>query len=131
MSLKNTNTIPLKVRVRLSSPKLVAPSRDQVVELAPGAFTEVKIDIRARSNGRFPAALELFTPSGDVRLAAPVPITASITALSGLGNLVTGAALLVLLSWWLRNLRKNRRARIAAEASHHHPATQATTLPDS
>lgn len=131
VSLKNTNTIPLKVRVRLSSPKLVAPSRDQVVELAPGAFTEVKIDIRARSNGRFPAALELFTPSGDVRLAAPVPITASITALSGLGNLVTGAALLVLLSWWLRNLRKNRRARIAAEASHHHPATQATTLPDS
>jgi len=130
VSLRNNSDIPLKVRVRLSSPKLIAPGRDQLVDLEPGAFTEVKINIRARSNGRFPAALELFTPSGDVRLAAPVPITASITALSGLGNLVTGAGLLVLLSWWLRHIRRNRRSRVAAEASHHHPATQASTLPD-
>ena len=130
-SLKNTNTIPLTVRVRLSSPKLIASENDQNVLLAPGAFTEIKLPIRARSNGRFPAALELFTPSGDVRLAAPVPITANITALSGLGNLVTGAGLLVVLTWWVRHLRKNRRARSAGDATQHHPAAPATTLPDS
>ena len=130
-SLKNTNTIPLTVRVRLSSPKLIASENDKNVLLAPGAFTEIKLPIRARSNGRFPAALELFTPSGDVRLAAPIPITANITALSGLGNLVTGAGLLVVLTWWVRHLRKNRRARSAGDATQHHPAAPATTLPDS
>lgn len=130
-SLRNTNALPLKVRVRLSSSKLRDSGADQTVVLAPGAFTEVKFDIRARSNGRFPANLELFTPSGDVRLAAPVPITVTITALSGLGNLVTGAGLLVLLSWWLRHLRANRRARAVAAIAHLHPATRPTTLPDS
>lgn len=130
-SLKNTNSIPLTVRIRLSSPKLIASENEQNVVLAPGGFTEIKLPIRARSNGRFPAALELFTPSGDVRLAAPIPITANITALSGLGNLVTGAGLLVVLTWWVRHLGKNRRARSAGDASQHHPAAPATTLPDS
>jgi len=59
---------------------------------------------------------------GDTRLAPPVPVTLSLTALSGIGNLVTGAALLVLLTWWVRHIRKGRRQR-AAEA--------ATTLTDS
>jgi hypothetical protein len=53
-----------------------------------------------------------------------VPLTASVNALSGVGNLVTGAGLLVLLTWWVRHIRKNRRQRRAAEASLRHPATQ-------
>jgi hypothetical protein len=65
----------------------------------------------------------VFTPLGDVRLAPAVPLTASITNLAGVGNLVTGAALLVLLTWWVRHFRRNQRGRRAAEAAHRHPAS--------
>lgn len=124
VTLRNDADIPLRVRVRMSSSKLLFPAGDQVVVLEPNAFTEVRIDIEARTNGRFPVSLEVFTPVGDVALAPPVPLTASINALSGVGNLLTGAALLVLLSWWVRHLRRNRRARHAAEAANRHPATR-------
>jgi Family of unknown function (DUF6049) len=123
VTLRNNADIPLTVRVRLTSSKLV-PSDDQTVELPPQSFHEVKIRIEARSRGDLPVTLEVLTPLGDVRVTEPVPLTASINALSGVGNLVTGAGLLVLLTWWVRHIRKNHRQRRAVEASHRHPATQ-------
>jgi hypothetical protein len=123
VTLRNNADIPLTVRVRLTSSKLV-PTDDQTVELPPQSFHEVKITIEARSRGDLPVTLEVLTPLGDVRVTEPVPLTASVNALSGVGNLVTGAGLLVLLTWWVRHIRKNRRQRRAAEASLRHPATQ-------
>jgi hypothetical protein len=123
VTLRNNADIPLTVRVRLTSSKLV-PTEDQTVELPPQSFHEVKITIEARSRGDLPVTLEVLTPLGDVRVTEPVPLTASVNALSGVGNLVTGAGLLVLLTWWVRHIRKNRRQRRAAEASLRHPATQ-------
>jgi hypothetical protein len=79
--------------------------------------------MEARSNGRFPVTLDVFTPLGDVRLGTPIPLTANVRGLSGLGNLVTGAALLVLLSWWFRHLQRNRRKRHATQASDRHPSS--------
>ena len=76
-------------------------------------------------------SLEVFTPLGDVHLAPPVPLTASVNALSGLGNLVTGAALLVLLTWWGRHVRTVRRRRRTAAAAERHPVGAASTLPAS
>lgn len=129
ITLRNDADIPLKVRLRMSSSKLV-PRDDEVVELAPNSFTEVKMEIEARSNGDLPVSLEVFTPVGDVRLAPPVPLTATVNALAGVANLITGAALLVLLSWWMRHISRTRRARRAAEAAHRHPATTADTPGD-
>jgi Family of unknown function (DUF6049) len=123
VTLRNNSDIPLNVRVRMSSSKLLFPDGDQNVVLAPLAFTEVKIAIEARSNGRFPVTLEVLTPLGDVLVTEPVPLTASINALSGVGNLLTGAFLLVLFAWWMRHIRKNRRQRRATEAAERHPAT--------
>ncbi|MEY4010875.1 MAG: hypothetical protein RLZZ93_1568 [Actinomycetota bacterium] len=123
VNLRNNSEVPLDVRVRLTSSKLQFPDGEPpVVALQPGVFTEVQFNVVALSNGRLPATLDVFTPEGDTRLAPPVPVTLSLTALSGIGNLVTGAALLVLLTWWVRHIRKGRRQR-AAEA--------ATTLTDS
>lgn len=123
VTLRNEADIPLKVRVRMTSPKLIFPDGDQTVEIPPQSFQEVKINIEARTNGTSAVTLEVFTPLGDVRLAPAVPLTASITNLAGVGNLVTGAALLVLLTWWVRHFRRNQRARRAAEAAHRHPAS--------
>jgi hypothetical protein len=122
VTLKNNADIPLTVRVRMSASKLQFPGGDETVVLPPQSFHEVRIDITALSNGTTGVTLEVFTPVGDVRLAPPVPLTASINALSGVGNLLTGAALLVLFTWWVRHVRRIRRGRYAAEAANRHPA---------
>ncbi|MDO8361582.1 MAG: hypothetical protein Q7V88_01680 [Actinomycetota bacterium] len=125
IKLHNTSDITLTVRVRMSSSKLLFPNGDITVELPPDAYTDVPILIEARSNGRFPVTLEVFTPIGDAPLAAPVPLTASVNALSGLGILITGALALVLLTWWVRHVRQNRRARAAGAAAGRHPVAKA------
>jgi hypothetical protein len=123
VTIRNSSVTPLKVRVRMSSSKLIFPDGDQLVTVAPESFTEVRIPMATRSNGSFPVTLDVFTPLGDVRLGTPVPLTAHVRGISGLGNLVTGAALLVLLTWWIRHVRRNRRRRAAVKASDRHPAT--------
>jgi len=118
VSLRNNAAVPLDVEVRMTASKLQFPDPPPIVTLAPGAFTEVQIEVIALSNGRIPATLDIFTPEGDTRLAPPVPMTLSLTALSGIGNLVTGAALLVLLTWWVRHIRRGRRQRAAAASDY-------------
>ena len=49
--------------------------------------------------------------------------TLRVGGLSGLGNLVTGAGALVVLTWWARHLRANRRKRLAQRSTHGHPST--------
>jgi len=121
IKLRNTSDIALTVRVRLSSSKLLFPDGDQLVVLPPQSYTEVRVAIETRTNGRFPVTLQVFTPVGDAELAPPVPLTASVNALTGLGNLITGALLLVVLTWWVRQMRTNRRSRAAARALARHP----------
>ena len=111
---------PITVRVHLSSSKLVFPDGDIVKELAPMSFTEVPIKVEARTRGVSPVTLTVLTPAGD-QLAVPVQLSAEVNALSGFGNLVTGAFLLVVLTWWVRHLRQNRRRRAAAVAAQRHP----------
>lgn len=122
VSLRNNASVPLDVKVSMTASKLQFPEPPPTVTLEPGTFTEVQFEVVALSNGRIPATLDVFTPEGDTRLAPPVPVTLSLTALSGIGNLVTGAALLVLLTWWVRHFRRGRRLRAAGAA---------TTLPPS
>jgi hypothetical protein len=80
-----------------------------LVELAPNAVTTLDIAVRTRSNGRSPASLDVFTPQGDIQIGERVDLTARVTSLAGVGNLVTGVAILMLLTWWFRHWRRNRR----------------------
>jgi hypothetical protein len=128
LRLTNTSDQPLTVRVRLSSSKL-QPVPDRLEVLPPGQVKEIDIEVEVRSNGQFPVALEVFTPSGDTLVAPPVFLTAKVTAISGLGQLVTGAALLLVISWWVRHVQMERRAR-RADSVDRHPVT-AGTLADS
>ncbi|MGB8859874.1 MAG: DUF6049 family protein, partial [Ilumatobacteraceae bacterium] len=105
--LFNHSDVPLTVRVHMSSSKLLFPDDDQVVTIQPQTFAPVTIKIEARTRGTFPATLTVLTPSGDI-LSEPVPLTATVNALSGLGNLFTGAFLLVVLTWWVRHVRQSR-----------------------
>jgi hypothetical protein len=107
-------------------------------------YTEVLVPVEARSNGRFPVTIEVVTPAGAVPLGEPVTLSAGVNALRGLGPLLTGALLLVVLSWWIRHVGRARRRRFAeAHPSGHRPdgqdaadlapgaaATTAATVPD-
>ncbi len=121
IKLHNLSDTPLTVRVRMTSSKLLFPDGDQTVTLPPQSFFDVEIPIEVRSNGRFPVTLEVFTPAADIALAPPVPLIARVTTISGLANLITGAFLLVLTTWWARHVRQNRRRRAAQRASMNHP----------
>ena len=47
----------------------------------------------------------MLTPSGSL-VGEPIVLTARVNALSGLGQLLTGAALLVLATWWFSHFRR-------------------------
>ena len=115
LQIKNTSDTPLMVVVRFSSAKLTFPTDAQTVELAPNSSTEISVNVVARSNGRFPVRVQLFTPDGKTALNSPVVITARVSALAGLGLVVSFTAVLVLLTWWVHNWRsKRRRALVEA-----------------
>ncbi len=133
LKFHNSADFPINVIVRLgaASNKLIFPP-EHPHTLAPDADTEIKIQIQARSNGRFPVYLTVLAPldaAGTNPLAPVRRFTATVAALSGLGNLVTGAALLVLLSWWLRHVRIGRRRKATSAARGRHPVTAPTAGP--
>jgi hypothetical protein len=122
-SLTNTSSTPLKVRVRLSSPKLTFPDGDQVVTLPPGD-TELDVAAEALSNGKSSVFLRVYTPAenSDIQLMPEVVLTARVSSLAGLGQLLTGAFLLLLFTWWARHWQQTRRKRNAADHVGRHPA---------
>ena len=124
LSLRNDNQTDLLVRVNLTSSKLTLPTDDQVVTLPAGTTTLVEIPVTAKSNGRFPVTLQLFTPLGDITVGSPAKFSARVNALAGLGQLFTGIALLLLLSWWIHHVRREhqRRQFDSDDSVDRHPA---------
>jgi hypothetical protein len=123
ITIENTGDTPLKVLLQLRSPKLQFPEGDQVHEIAPGR-QRVDIPVVARSNGRFPVSVQIFTPDGSTALSAPTTVTVESSALTGKGQLVTGAFVLILASWWFQHVRRSRqrkRATAAGVAQQRHP----------
>ena len=124
LSLRNDNDTDLLVRVHLTSSKLTLPQDDQVVTLPAGTTTLVEIPVTAKSNGHFPVTLQLLTPNGEVTVGAPATFSARVNALAGLGQLFTGVALLLLLSWWIHHLRREHRRRQfeSFDSTERHPS---------
>jgi hypothetical protein len=113
LQLRNNSEAPLTVRVRLSSAKLQLTNADRTVTLASGGTTEVVVPATTRTNGSFPVAVWVSTPRGNIEVAPFVTITAKVTAIAGLGQLVSISLLFILLAWWWSNRRK---ARLEANA---------------
>lgn len=117
----NTSDEPLRVKLVLDSSKLTFPEGDQEVTLRPMDETSVIVPVTAESNGTSSIDLVVSTPAGQ-NLGDPVSLTARVTALTGLGQVLTGGFLLVLLTWWFTNARTRRRAALEA-GREHHPST--------
>ncbi|MGD9701516.1 MAG: hypothetical protein AB7Q42_24025 [Acidimicrobiia bacterium] len=117
LTLVNTSDIPLTVVVRLSSPgpKITFPDGDQTVEVT--GRMRIEIPVESRTNGRSPVTVQLFTPLGGSVLTGPEQFTVQATALTGLGQVVTAAFVLILISWWIQHARAARRAQRNGEAT--------------
>lgn len=115
LSLRNDGDTDLTVRLTVDSAKLEIEDPDRLLELPAGQTEEIEIPVEARTNGEFPVDVRITTPEGDLAVTEPVVMTARVNALTGLGQLATGAFLLVLLTWWVHHIRQRRR-RATAEA---------------
>jgi hypothetical protein len=133
LQIRVTNSGPtaLDVVVVPSSPRLQFPQGPQQVTVPAEDSVLVPIAVSTRTNGTSSAFINLRTPLG-TELTPPVVLTAHIRAFTGLGQLVTGGALLVLLTWWASHLRANRRARRLrfGAAGHSAADTELDMSPD-
>jgi hypothetical protein len=109
---------PLRVVLHLDSPKLVFPNGDTEVLLEPETETRVAVPVRARANGTSSVAVHLRTPLGE-ELTETVRLTSRVSALTGIGQVLTGGLVVVLLTWWFTHWRSRRRQLAAASAERH------------
>jgi len=114
LQVKNTSASPMKVILRYRSAKLTFPEAFQLVDLPANSSTNIAVKVVARSNGRFPVYFQLFTPTGNSPLSEELKVTARVSALAGLGLVVSATAILVLLTWWAHNWRSRRRRALVA-----------------
>jgi hypothetical protein len=118
LQLRNDAAVDLTVSVEISSAKLQFPDEDRIVTVPANGAIDLVIPVVARASGRFPIEVVLYTPDGLVQAGQRVQLTARVAAIAGLGLVVSGAAALVLLAWWLSHWRAKRRK----SASKQHPA---------
>lgn len=117
LQIRNDSSTPLSVLVAISSAKLQLPDEPRLVTVLAGASTDVVVPVVARANGTFPIDVQLLTPDGTVRVGRSVTLTARVSAIAGLGQVASGAAVLILASWWVSHWRNRRRDRTRSEGA--------------
>jgi hypothetical protein len=115
LPIRNTGEEPLRVDVRVRSPKLTTDEPTQQVDVAGLSSVEVEVPVEARSNGTFTIEVDILAPDGH-RLGPPVVLKGRVSHVSGLSQVVTGGAALILASWWYTHLRRRRTERRAQRA---------------
>lgn len=115
LQIHNDSSTPLTVLVSISSAKLQLPGEPRLVTVPAGASADVVVPVVARANGTFPIDVQLLTPDGAVRVGRPITLTARVSAIAGLGQVVSGAAVLILASWWVSDWRNRRRNRTSPD----------------
>ncbi|HVL31981.1 MAG TPA: DUF6049 family protein, partial [Actinomycetota bacterium] len=107
----NGNAFPVRVRVRLQSPKVGFPQgATRTVEVAAGD-SSIDFTVEARAAGSFPLTVRVETPDGD-RLLASGTLTLRSTTVSAVALAAVGGSTLFLLAAWVR--RGTRRRKRAA-----------------
>ena len=118
LPIRNESSEEVTIGVSLSSAKLQLPGDIRVVTIAPNGSVDVVVDVVARANGRFPVDVSFTSPDGVHKIGQTIRVGARVTAISGLGQLVSGAAVLILATWWVAHWRARKRR----DAVEKHPA---------
>ena len=118
LPIRNESDEELTIGVSITSAKLQLPGDVRVVTIAPRGSVDIVVDVVARANGRFPVDVTFTSPDGAHKIGQTIRVGARVTAISGLGQLVTGAAMLILATWWVAHWRARKRR----DAVEKHPA---------
>lgn len=96
---------PIRARLRLESPRLdFVDGNLQELTLQPG-LNRLDVDVEVRASGQFTMQADLIAPNSD-RVLASTRQQVRSTTFSGVGLLLSGGALLFLVVWWSRTLRR-------------------------
>lgn len=120
LTIANNADGPRQVQLRFTSRKVQVKEQNSLYVLEPGVNT-IEINVEARSLGLSPLEVEVLSPDGTMQLAS-TRFQIRSTAVPGLGYALSGAALGVLVIWWITNAR-NRRKRERELASGPGPQT--------
>ena len=117
LDLKNSSAEDLMVQVKVESPKLKLDRSVAVIEVPAGSSNELVINVVALSNGLFPVDVRIYTADGSSQLGKKIEVSARVNAIAGLGQVVSGVALLLLLTWWAAHFRRKFRTQVSEERS--------------
>ena len=113
VEIRNDQTLPINVVVRITSDKLRFPDGDELrLVLEPGT-NELEIPVETVASGDARIQIAVTSPDGRLDLASGA-VDIRSTAVSGLGLVVSLVSLAVLLTWWARTIARVRRQRRTA-----------------
>jgi hypothetical protein len=117
LDLKNSSSEDLMVQVKVESPKLKLDRSVAVIEVPANSSNELVINVVALSNGLFPVDVRIYTADGSSQLGKKIEVSARVNAIAGLGQVVSGVALLILLTWWAAHFKRKYRTQVSHEQS--------------
>jgi hypothetical protein len=110
VTLVNRAGYAVRVRVLVTSPKLIFPDGDARTVTVSPAGTTITFVAEARSTGTFPMDVALTSPNGSVAFVGG-HVTVRSTAANILALVLTGSGLAFLLVWSSRDLIRRRLRR--------------------
>lgn len=122
--LRNEGARPVQVLLSFRSGELeFTGDNPRLVTLQPGV-NDLDIPIRTRRSGELEFSIDVTSPDSNLSLGE-IDVRVLSRAISGVGVLLSGGALVFLVVWWIRNARR-RRALARAKAGADRTATAAT-----
>ena len=109
ITVNNTTDGTREVLLSFTSDKIRVAQDQTTLRIPPGIST-IEIDLEALSLGQSPLEVAVFTPDQSTELAR-TRFGVRSTAIPGLGLLLSAAALVFLLGWWIVSITKTRAVR--------------------
>jgi len=111
LTLQSKLGYPVNVVIDLqASNRLRFRGGNRIQKKLEGQRTRVKLRVRAPVSGDTPVQVTVHSPDGNVVLATS-RYTVRVTAVSGVGVVLTSGAALFLVIWWVRHWRTSARQR--------------------
>lgn len=111
--INNELTAIANVRIDLRSEKLTFPQGDSInATLQPGSNV-IEFDVSVKTSGDSLLEYTVNAPRGSLGELARGKLRVRAWALSGLGVILSGVAILVIVTWWVRHAVRTRRTKRA------------------
>jgi hypothetical protein len=107
ITIRNDNEFPVRVVLRIRSDRLTFREGDRFEQVVDDV-ARIDVPVDARATGSVPTFVEILTPDEELVLDSR-RLDVRSTAVSGVGLLLSAGALVVLVIWWARTWRRNRR----------------------